>query len=431
MSAGARWLRDRADAFYKPRGKATELAEKKRALDDLKTEREKLDTLASTYADLIRRRDEAEAAHGAAAKALGERRSRAEAIRRLLSALPHLAALAEAERQLQPLAGLPTPPAGSAEEVARLQAEAIRLTTQKESVEAAIRSLEEELERIGDDPAALAVAARVKGWDELRSRYVAAKDIPVRRSELAARRAVVADILRRLGREGEGKPATLILPARTVGAIEDLIASRSGVESKLAAARESLEGARSALAEAVDAAPQTDVDAAAVERLKNRLQAVRRDESPPRLRSAREEAVKTKRKLAEALAALKPWTGGPETLAAVVVPGPAETTAIRDRLAGLRARRQTLADGAAQKAAEAGRLKAEAAAAARAADLVGDDAAARLAGRSRRRLGAPIAPGLRPPTADAFESGDAGATTPPAPRGSPTRANSPPSASAR
>ncbi len=32
-------------------------------------------------------------------KAIGERRTRAEAIRRLLSALPHLAALAEAERR--------------------------------------------------------------------------------------------------------------------------------------------------------------------------------------------------------------------------------------------------------------------------------------------------------------------------------------------
>jgi uncharacterized protein YhaN len=182
MSGRLDGLRERAERFYKPRGKITELAEKKRALDDLKAERDRLDTLASTYAELIRRRGDAEAAHGAAAKALGERRARGDAIRRLLSALPHLAAFEEAERQAAALADLPTPPASAAEEIARLQAEAIRLTTQKESADAAIKGLEEELERIGDDPEALALAGRVDAWRELRSRYDTAKDIPVRRS---------------------------------------------------------------------------------------------------------------------------------------------------------------------------------------------------------------------------------------------------------
>ncbi len=403
MSGRLDALRERADRFYKPRGRITELAEKKKALETLKDERDALDTLASTYAELVRRREEAGIAHAAAAKALGARRARAEAIRRLLSALPHLAALAEAERKLAPLAGLPAPTAGSAEEVARLQAEAIRLSAQKESAEAAIRSLEEELERIGDDPEALAVAARVEDWRALRSRWDTARDIPVRRSELAARRAVVADVLRRLGREGEPEPTTLLLPARTVGAIEDLIASRSGVESKRAAAGEALEAAQSALAEAVDAAPQTDADPAAVERLKDRLAAVRRDEWASRLRGAREEAEKTKRKLAVATAGLKPWTGGAEALAELVVPNPAETTALRDRLAAMRARRQAIADSAAQKAAEAGRLKAEAAAAARATDLVGDDSAAALRAARDASWTAHRA-ALTAPTADAFET---------------------------
>ncbi len=403
MSGRLDGLRERAERFYKPRGKITELAERKRALEDLKTERDRLDTLASTYAELVRRREEAERAHDAAARALGERRARAEAIRRLLSALPHLAALEEAERQEATLADLPTPPAGAAEEIARLQAEAIRLTTQKESVEAAVRSLQDELERIGDDPVALAAAVQVDAWRDLRSRYDTAKDIPIRRSELAARRAVVADVLRRLGREGEAEPATLILPARTVGAIEDLIASRSGVESQLAAAREALEGAESALAAAVDAAPELELDAAVIEGLKNRLAGVRRDEWTSRLRGARDDASVTKRKLFEAMAALKPWTGGPETLAAVVVPGPAETAALRDRLAGLRARLEASADRVAQKAAEAGRLKAEASAAARAADLVDDHAAASLR-RARDSAWSAHRAALTAPTADAFEA---------------------------
>jgi uncharacterized protein YhaN len=403
MSGRLDALRERAERFYKPRGRITELAEKKRSLEALKDERERLDTLASAYAELVRRRDEAKAAHDAAARALSERHGRAEAIRKLIAALPHLAALGEAERQFAQLAGLPTPPVGWADEVARLQAEAIRLTTQTESAEHAVKGLMDELERIGDDPPALAVAARVEGWRPQRSRYDAARDIPVRQSELMAKRAVVADILRRLGREDEAEPKTLLLSARTVGALEDLIASRSGVESKLATAHEAMEAARSALAEAIDGAPQSQDDPAVVELLRSGLVAARRDDSDSRLSGAREEAERVERKLAEALAALKPWTGAPEALAAVAVPGPAETAELRDRHAEARARRQALADALARKAAEAGRLKAEAPAAARAVDLV-DDATAAALRASRDAAWTAHRRALTVETADAFEA---------------------------
>jgi uncharacterized protein YhaN len=401
MSGRLDALRERAEKFYKPRGKITELAEKKRTLETLKDERDRLDTAASAYADLVRRRDEAKAAYDAAARALGERRTRAEAIRRLLATLPHLAALAEAERRLAPFVDLPIPPAGWPEEVARLQAEAIRLTTQKESSEAGIAALEEELKRIGDDPAAVALASRVEGWRDKRSRYDAAEDIPTRRGELAARRAVVGDILRRLDREGEPEPKVLILPARTIGTLEDLIASRSGVESKLAAARDTLETARSALAEAVEAAPQSQVDARAIELLKGRLAAARRDDSASRMRAAREEAEKGKRTLALALESLN-WAGGPDALRSVEVAGAAETAALRDRVAQARARRRTYADALAQKTAEASRLAAEAAAATRPAHLLADDEAAALR-VARDAAWATHRDALTAATADAFE----------------------------
>ena len=238
--------------------RASELAEKKRALDALKEEREKADTLASTYAELMRRRDEAKAAYEAAAKALSERRARAEVIRRLSAGLPHLAALRDAEARLAPLAGLPTPPDGWREKLAELRAEAIRLTTQRENAETAIRALEEELGRIGQDAAALQLAGRVDGWRELRSRYDSAKDISVRRGELEGKRDAVAEILSRLGRDGEAEPQKLLLSVRTVGALEDLMAERSGVLTKLEGARAALEEARRAEAQALDEAPQCD-----------------------------------------------------------------------------------------------------------------------------------------------------------------------------
>ncbi len=403
MSGRLVGLREKADAFFRPRAKTSELAEKKRALDALKEEREKADTLASTYAELTRRRDEAKAAYEAAAKALSERRTRAETIRRLLAGLPHLAGLSDAEARLAPLAGLPAPPEGWRERLAELQAEAIRLTTQRDNAEAAIRALEEELERIGQDAAALEVAGRVDGWREPRSRYDSAKDIPVRRGELEGKRDAVEEILSRLGRAGEAEPQTLLLSVRTVGALEDLIAERSGVLTKLEGARAALDDAMRAEAQALDEAPQCEGRGAAIEIVKTRLQAARRDESASRLAALRDEMQRQGRKFRDALAALAPWRGDEDALALVAVPGEAEIATLRQRLSQAMAARQSAVDRLADKTGEAERLKAEAAAAARATELIGDDAAADLrAAREVAWSGHRAA--LSDATADAFEA---------------------------
>ncbi len=357
MSGRLDGLRETADRFFRPRAKSTELAEKKRALEALKEERDKADTLASTYAELTRQRDEAKAAYESAARALSERRSRAETIRRLVAGLPHLAALSDAEGRLAPLAKLPTPPEGWRERLADLQTEAIRLTTQKENAETAVRALKEELVRVGEDAPALQVAARVDGWRELRSRYDSAKDIPVRRGELESKRNAVAEILSRLGRAGEAEPAKLLLSVRTVGALEDLIAERSGVLTKLEGARAALDEASRAEAEALDWAPQCESRGADFNVLKARLQAARRDESASRLRALREELQRQGRKFADALAALAPWRGDPESLALVSVPGEAEIAALRQRRSQANAARQSALDRLADKVGEADRTQ--------------------------------------------------------------------------
>ena len=210
----------------------------------------------------MRQRDDAKAAYETATRALGERRARGDVIQRLLAGLPHLAALREAEGKFAPLADLPSPPAGWSGELARLQAETIRLITQKENAETAIRGLEDELGQIGNDLPALAISKRVDAWRELRSRYDTARDIPVRQAELDGKRAGVADILRRLGRGGVAEPQTLLLSVRTVGALEDLIAARSGVETKLIGARVARDEAKAALAQAREETPQSEGGAA-------------------------------------------------------------------------------------------------------------------------------------------------------------------------
>ncbi len=373
------WLRKKADGFYRPRASTTELAELKRELDALKQERDAADTLAPAYAELVRQRDAARQAYAAAAKSLSERRAREDEIQRLLGALPHLAALREAESQCAPLEALAVPQDGWRDEVQELQAEAIRLAAQKESAEREISALEDQLARTGADLAALKVVDRVGAWRELSSRYESAADIPVRQGELAAKRDAVADILRRLGREGEADPRKLMLPVRVVGALEDLIGARSGVLSKLEAAGEAADAARSAHDQALqEAPPRVDDQAAAMASLKARLVEARRHNSPAQLLAARDDVDKAMRKLKQAFAGLAPWRGNAEALAQAAVPDEAETAELRHRVAQSKALRQQGVDLLAAKTGEADRLKAEAAAAARAADLFTDEAAAEI-----------------------------------------------------
>ena len=373
-------LRKKADEFFRPRASTTELADLKRELDALKHERDKADTLAPAYAELTRQRDAARDAHAVAAKSLSERRVREDEIQRQLGALPHLAALREAESQCAPLKSLPAPPEGWRDEVPRLQAEAIRLAVRTDDAERAIRTLEDQLDGTDLDAAALKIASRVEGWRELRSRYDSAADIPVRQGELAAKRDAVADILRRLGREGEADPRKLLLSAPVVGALEDLTAARSGVLSKLEAAGEAAEAARSAHEHALQELPQRvdDGQTAAMASVKARLVEARRDDSTARLGAARDEIDKTTRKLKEVFAALAPWRGNKEALARVVVPDEAETAELRRRVAQSEALRRQALDLLATKTREAERLKVEAVAAARATDLLGDEAAAEV-----------------------------------------------------
>ncbi|HEX9170969.1 MAG TPA: AAA family ATPase, partial [Roseiarcus sp.] len=342
MSARLDALRRKADEFYRPRASTTELARLKHAFDELKRERDEADTLASTYAELVRQRDEARERYEAAARALGERRAREEEIQRLIGALPHLAALSDAEGCFAPLEALPTPPVGWRDEVARLEAEAIRLAAQKDASESAIETLEDDLERIGVDQAALTAADRVDKWRELRSRYDSAADIPVRQGEHAAKRDALAEILRRLGREREADPRKLLLPVGAVGALDDLIDVRSGVLSKLDAAREAVEAARNAHARALQELPQSADERkdAAMAALKARLIEARSGDSDVALRAARADIDKLTRKLKDAFAALSPWRGDAEALARLEVPGETETAELRRRASQARADRQ-------------------------------------------------------------------------------------------
>ena len=125
--------------------------------------------------------------------------------------------------------------------------------------------------------------------------------------------------------------------------------------------------------------------------------------SASRLRALRDEMQRQGRKFVDALAALAPWRGDEDALALVQVPGEAEIAALRRRHSQAIAARQSAIVRLADKTGEAERLKAEAAAAARATELIGDESAADLrAAREAAWSGHRAA--LSAETADAFEA---------------------------
>ena len=137
------------------------------------------------------------------------------------------------------------------EDLPRLQAEEITLATQAQGAAEEIEQISAALQADVVDEQALSFASRIDGLAEPRARHVTAeKDLPDRRLQLKEAELAVAGILSRLGRAKERHPARLILGPSEVGALRDLIETRSGIEASVEAAINELTEARHRLDEA-------------------------------------------------------------------------------------------------------------------------------------------------------------------------------------
>lgn len=340
-------LRGEADGFYKRHGRSGELLALKGELAALKDERAGIDTLASEYARLIEVRDRAAGQYDQAIADRGRTQARLDEIQRHLGAWPRLAALRALRERLAPLAGLPQAPLGWRDALPALQAEEVSLATRADGVDAEIRRLSEQLEAIVPDEAALAAAGRLDRLAELRARHVTAgKDLPERRLQLREAELAVAGILARLGRAAEPDPGRLLIAAATAGALHDLIERRSGIEAALAAAArersgaaERLAAARAKLQSAAGGTGPVAAGTAPAGALAGIVSALRRDDHAARLRVAERSCSALRETLEERLAALRPWPGDADRLAALAVPGPDQLERLKTGLreAGQRA----------------------------------------------------------------------------------------------
>jgi uncharacterized protein YhaN len=321
-------LRTEADGFYRFRAHNTELARYRSELAALKEERERIDTAASRYATLIEAHDLAWQQYESAIAARGEAQVRMEEIRRLVSALPRLAALRAAQEQLLPLAALAAAPAGWHAALPALQNEALTLSVHGDALQREMLETTAALDAIVVDERALDVGGRLDRLNDLHARYVTAdKDIPVRELEVRETDVQISGILGRIGRVAEPDPRRLVLGAATVGALQDLIARRSGVqtavegaESELSEARHRLQEAEAMLQSATTNVSGTALNAEGLPALAAVVAAVQGSDHAARTRVAGRAQAKYQDELAERLLALRPWLGDAERLATLAVP---------------------------------------------------------------------------------------------------------------
>ena len=321
-------LRTEADGFYKYRARSGELSDLKARLAGLKEERERIDTLASHYVQLVEIRDRTGSQYEEAIARRSQIQSRMDEIQRLLNALPRVAALRSVRERLAPLADLPDAPGSWAKDLPQLQKDEIELVTRAQGLADEIAQLSSELDTLVVDEAALSLTDRVERLADLRARHVTAeKDIPERRLQLREAELVISGILSRIERKGEPDPARLTLRASVVGALRELIETRSGVEAalesaeaELSEARRRLDGAQARLEQAgggqeVGLGRETRISS-----LVATVAALRADDHAARRRLAARSRAAHLETLTDRIRELRPWEGDVQQLAELAVP---------------------------------------------------------------------------------------------------------------
>lgn len=328
LSKGLVDLNAEAEGFYKYRARSGELSDLKARLVELKAERERVDTLASEYAQLIEARDRAAVQYEEAIGSRGRIQARMDQIQRHLNALPRLADLRGLRQRIAPLAGLPDAPRGWADELPQLQKDEIELGIRAQGLTEEVAELSGQLEAIVVDETALRLADKVERLTDLRARHVTAeKDIPERRLQLREAEFAISTILGRIERNQETDPHRLVLGASVVGALRSLIETRSGIEAALKSATDELSVARRRFDEAhlklseAGGEPETGQgQETRISSLAATVAVAREDDHVARRRLAERACDAARATSTDRLRELRPWNGDIDELIDLPVP---------------------------------------------------------------------------------------------------------------
>ncbi|MER8750357.1 AAA family ATPase [Mesorhizobium sp. M1050] len=322
-------LEAEADALYRKQAHGTELALLKKRLVDVKSRRDAIDTLASTYEGLEAERLDAAQQYDATISDRAVLVARLDTIARYVRAGPMLADIRRKIARLEQLPNIASPARTWTGSVTELIDDDASLRTRLSANIDEMERLAEKVTAVDEDERILSISERIRGLAESKVRHTAAGfDLPTRRMGLQILNNSVASCLAALGRSSESDPAALLLPAVTVGVVRAMVEQRSGIATGVRAARDEAAAALDALQVARQrVGEERAVPGPARARLGSTLSKARASGHQVEIRTAREAEDAGTIRWKAAHARLRPWNGDDLALANVAVPSAGQIAA--------------------------------------------------------------------------------------------------------
>ncbi|MET2831565.1 ATP-binding protein [Mesorhizobium shangrilense] len=396
-------LEAEADGLYRKQAHGTELALLKKRLADLKSHRDQIDTLASTYESLEADRLDAAEKYDRNITERSVLSARLDTIAKYLRARPILADIRRKAAQLAELPDIASPSRTWTGSVAGLIDDDASLRTRLAGNIDEVDRLTTKIASVDVDEVILAISERVRGLAESKVRHVSAGlDLPNRKMEQQILNNAVATCLAALGRSAERDPTALLLPAATVGAVRTMVEQRSGIATSLRVARDEAAAALDALQTARErVGEERAVPEPARARLGAALSKARSSGHASEIKAAREAEDGGLVRWEAALGRLHPWSGDAQALGRISVPGTGQIGAWKTLSAELGRKRAVLSERLAEYEGNQELLAARLGALRASVDVADDEAAAAIR-RSRDEAWARHRGVLTGETADDF-----------------------------
>ncbi|MES0212045.1 AAA family ATPase [Mesorhizobium sp. M0028] len=373
-------LEAEADALYRKQAHGTELALLKKRLVDVKSRRDAIDTLASTYEGLEAERLDAAQQYDRTISDRAVLVARLDTIARYVRAAPMRADIRRKIARLNELPDIASPARTWTGSVTGLIDDDASLRTRLSANIDEVQRLAAKVTAVDEDESVLSISERIRGLAESKVRHTAAGfDLPTRRMGLQILNNTVASCLAALGRSSEPDPAALLLPAVTVGVVRAMVEQRSGIATGVRAARDEAAAALDALQAARQrVGEERAVPEPARARLGSALSKARASGHLAEIRTAREAEDAGTIRWEVSLARLRPWRGDALALANVAVPSAGHIAAWKTVASELARNTAVLAERLAEYEGNRAMLKAGLDALRASVDVVDDDGAAAI-----------------------------------------------------
>ncbi|MER8824226.1 AAA family ATPase [Mesorhizobium sp. M0991] len=373
-------LEAEADALYRKQAHGTELALLKKRLVDVKSRRDAIDTLASTYEGLEAERLDAAQQYDRTISDRAVLVARLDTIARYVRAAPMRADIRRKIARLNELPDIASPARTWTGSVTGLIDDDASLRTRLSANIDEVQRLAAKVTAVDEDESILSISERIRGLAESKVRHTAAGfDLPTRRMGLQILNNTVASCLAALGRSSEPDPAALLLPAVTVGVVRAMVEQRSGIATGVRAARDEAAAALDALQAARQrVGEERAVPEPARARLGSALSKARASGHLAEIRTAREAEDAGTIRWEVSLTRLRPWRGDALALANVAVPSAGHIAAWKTVASELARNTAVLAERLAEYEGNHAMLKAGLDALRPSVDVVDDDGAAAI-----------------------------------------------------